>query len=444
MTGEPSDPDAAGPPAAGPPAAGPPAAGLGPRAGILIAAAFLTASALGFVLLGVLARWLTQEQNAQFLAIWGLVFGIGGALSAVEQEIVRLATTAHLEGRRTSGRALQVTGLAIVVALAAVVAITLLPGVGEVLRASLLVCALVFLATGGFAVLCLSRAVLLGSAQVVPYVVVVVGEALLRLVLAAVFFLGGVTPGLGLATLVIVIGCFGWVPVIKQVAARIDWRGGRSSSRSVASTVGALGLANGLQTLQVTAFPAVASAVLGTSAAMASVFGGVTMARLPLVALAPVQAMAVPIATRLIRTGRHAELLRLVGVLSAAGAAAAALAWLGGWLLGPWALRVYMGEAYVIAPAVIATLLAASCILAVALLEVAALIALENYWAAVLVWAVAGAGLLAALVLVPGALDVRAAAGVATGALIAWAVASAAVATAARRRPSAAEVTPAG
>ncbi len=154
-------------------AAEPGSQGLRGRSGLLIAGAFFSASLLGFVLLGVVSRWLSQEQNAQFLALWGLVFGIGSALSAVEQEIVRLATNAHIDGTRVPGRALQVTGLAIAVAVLAVGVIAFLPGVGELLRQSLLVAALVFVATGGFAVQCLSRAVLLGTNQVVAYVSVV-------------------------------------------------------------------------------------------------------------------------------------------------------------------------------------------------------------------------------------------------------------------------------
>ena len=408
--------------------------GLGRRSGLLIAVAFFTASALGFVLLGVVSRWVTPEQTAQFLALWGLVFGIGSALSAVEQEIVRLATNAHLDRVRVPGRALQVTGLAIAIAVVVVLVIALLPGVGELLRQSVLVAALVFVATGGFAVQCMSRAVLLGTNQVTAYVSVIVLEALLRLVLAAVFVLGGVAPTLGLAALVIVIGCFGWVPVVGRVLRQLSTDTSGSSLRSVGSAVGALGLANGLQSVQVTAFPAVASAILGISAAMAPVYGAVTLARLPLVALAPVQAMAVPVATRLIRSGRMGDLLGLVAKLSAGGFACAALALGGGWLLGPWALRLYMGPGYDIAPAVIALLLAASCVLAVALLIVAALIALERYWTAVTVWLVAGIAVVLTLAAAPLAPDMRAAAGVVVGALVSWAAASVAVTREARRR----------
>jgi hypothetical protein len=51
---------------------------------VSVSGAFLVASALGFVLLGLVGRWLPPAGNARFLAIWGLVFGLGGALSTVE------------------------------------------------------------------------------------------------------------------------------------------------------------------------------------------------------------------------------------------------------------------------------------------------------------------------------------------------------------------------
>lgn len=408
--------------------------GIGPRSGLGIAAAFFTASALGFILLGVLARWVTREQNAQFLALWGLVFGIGSALSAIEQEIVRLATNSHIDGTAVPARAIQVVGLAVLVAGAVLMAILMLPGVGELLRTSLIVCLLVFLATGGFAVQCLSRAVLLGTGQVGSYVTVVICEATFRLVLVLLFLFVGVSPTLAVTTLVIAIGCFGWIPVFHRVTSQLSWSGQRSSMRSVGSTVGALGLANGLQSLQVTAFTALAPAVMGTSAAIAPVLGAATMARLPLVALTPVQAMAVPIATRMVREGRERQLLVLVAKLSAGGAICSAIALVAGWLFGPWALRIYMGESYVIAPAVVATLLAAGCVLAVALLEAAAIIALERYWTAALVWAIGALSLTLTMAFTPGGPDVRVAAGVSVGAVVSWLLATVAVTREARRR----------
>src|SRR5687768_15661634 len=39
-----------------------------------IAAAFMLASALGLVQLSLVARWLTPAMNAEFLALWGLIF----------------------------------------------------------------------------------------------------------------------------------------------------------------------------------------------------------------------------------------------------------------------------------------------------------------------------------------------------------------------------------
>ena len=43
----------------------------------LLSVSFFAASALGLLLLVVVARWLTPTENLQFQAVWGLVFAFG-------------------------------------------------------------------------------------------------------------------------------------------------------------------------------------------------------------------------------------------------------------------------------------------------------------------------------------------------------------------------------
>ena len=73
-------------------------AGRGPG---LIGAAVISSSALGFLLLSVLARWLPPATYATFLSVWGLVFGLGSAVGAIEPELARQATRARLAGNRS-------------------------------------------------------------------------------------------------------------------------------------------------------------------------------------------------------------------------------------------------------------------------------------------------------------------------------------------------------
>ena len=394
------------------------------RSSLGVVAAFASASLLGFVLLGILARWLSPEQNAQFLAIWGLVFGFGSALSAIEQEIVRVATRAHITGTKVPMRTIQVTGLAMAVALAALAVFVLLPGMGTVVRISAGVLLLSFVSVGGFAMLCLSRGVLLGTGQLRSYIFVVVAEAGFRALLAAVCYFGQLTPSLGLATATIAIGCFGWLPVIVQLVRVIDWGGPLDRLGQVARAVGLLGTANGLSALMLTAFPTLITMVTGSVAGLATLFGAVTLARIPLVALGPVQALAVPVATRLVVQGRQAELRRLLLRIGALAWAAALLVAAGGWLLGPWALRVYMGAHYQAEPWLMALLLASSCVIAAALLQVAALVAMQRYRDAVFTWVITDACAVAVLASPLADMVVKGATAFATGSVIAWLVSS--------------------
>lgn len=409
------------------------------RSSLGVVAAFASASLLGFVLLGILARWLSPDQNAQFLAVWGLVFGFGSALSAIEQEIVRVATRARLAGTKVPLRTIQVTGLGLGVALGVLAVFALLPGVGAVLRISASVLVLSFVAVGGFAMLCLSRGVMLGTGQMGRYIAVVVAEAGFRTILAAAFLLGRVTPSVGLATATIVIGCFGWVPVIVALVKAVDWRGRRDPVTEIAGAVGALGAANGLSAMMLTGFPTLVTVVTGSAAGLATLFGAVTLARLPLVALGPVQALAVPIATRLVAEGRAAELRRLMLRIGALAWAAALLVAAGGWLLGPWGLRVYMGEHYRAEPWLMALLLASSCVIAAALLQVAALVAMQRYRDAVVTWLVTDLCAIAVLAAPLAGTVVKGAAAFASGSVVAWLVSALLVLRAVRRQQTPAQ-----
>lgn len=403
------------------------------RKSLLVAGAFFTASLLGFALLAIIARWLTPDQNAQFLAVWGLVFGFGAALSAVEQEIVRLATRARLTGDKVPARAVQVTALAGGAALSVLAILAFVPGVGQIVRLSAAVTLLTFIATGGFAMLCLSRGALLGSGQIRRYALVVVAEALGRVLLAAACYFGHVQASIGLATAAIAIGCFGWVPWLGSVARVIDWRGPREPMGAIVKVVGALGLGNGLAAIMLTTFPTLVTTVIGSAAGLGTLFGAVTLARVPLVALTPIQALAVPIATRLVVEGKHDQLRRLVVKIGAVAWGAGAITALVAWFIGPWALQVYLGDQYQASPAMMAVLLASSCVIAAALLQVAALVSMQRYRDVVASWLLADA--MAVVVLFVGRADPQTAgvAAFALGSILAWALSATLVMRAARR-----------
>lgn len=369
--------------------------------------ALVISSVLGFVLLGVVARWLPPDDNAAFLSVWGIVFGFGSLISASEQEIARQATHAKLEGTPVPAGVAQYALIGLVGSVVALGFILAFPWGAAVFRGSVVSVLLTLLAVGGFTVQFLARGVFMGTGQITRYIVVLLLESLLRIVLAGALVLAAVPPSLPMAIAAIVVGSFGWLPVVRGLWRSVNWRSGLSPWRTVMERIGTLSLANGLSSLVLTAFPTLVTAVLGSSRGLAVLFGVVTVSRVPLVMASPVQAMAVPLAVRALKGGRAHQLSALQVRLGLGATVAAALAGVGGYFLGPWGMRVFMGPRYEAPPLMVALLLAASCYMAVALLQAAVFVALERYWLVVATWAVAVGLAIASLLAYPGADEER-------------------------------------
>lgn len=402
-----------------------------------IGIALIAASGLGFVLLGLMGRWLGRDDNAAFLTLWGLVFGFGSVISAIEQEIARQATAAALAGRRTPGSVAQLAAIALGVCLAALAVVAVLPIGGATLRGSAAITLLAFAALAGFTGQFLARGVFLGARQTGRYVAVLVAEAGLRVVLAGALFFGDAAPSLTLAVACIVVGCFGWLPLAPALARSVDWGAGHEPWRAAGGRVGALALANGLSSLVLTAFPTLVTAVIGSAAGLADLFGVVTASRVPLVLVSPIQALAVPLAVRALHAGRVAQLGSLQLRVGAGAVASAAVLGAAGWLLGPWAMRVFLGEKYAdVSPALVAWVLATSALLAAALLQAAVFVALERYRLVVLTWLVAVVAAVGAL-LWPGAPEARGMAAFVAASVVAFAASGALLQRAVRTRVAA-------
>ncbi|QIK71726.1 hypothetical protein G7070_04865 [Propioniciclava coleopterorum] len=167
---------------------------------------------------------------------------------------------------------------------------------------------------------------------------------------------------------------------------------------------------------------------------MATLFAVVTLSRVPLVLLSPVQAMAVPLAVEAIHGGRVAAL----GSLQRRGAllftAAAALLGAGGFLLGPWAVQIFAGPSYQADPWLVALALGASAFMAGALLQAAVFIALERHIHVVTTWASAVAATVLVLVGAPGGREQVGLAAFVTASLVAYLVSGVLLRVALRRR----------
>ena len=389
------------------------------RQAVSVSAVFLVSSGLGFVLLALVARWLPPADNARFLAIWGLIFGLGSALSAVEQTASRRSAHASMEGRAVPRGVVQSALLAWLMSVAAVVVVLVVTPAARHFVGSLVVALLVLLALSGFSAQFLSRGIFLGTQQVGLFLVVLLVEAGARTTLVATFLIGGLTPSLELAVTTIVIGCFAWIPVAGHLVRRVDWSGAPDRWRSAFGTVAALSVANGLTALMVAGYPALVGGVVGDVSDLATLFGVLTLSRVPLVLLAPLQTMAVPLVTRVVVAGEVSRLRGLMVRISLCAAAAATVLGCVGYAFGPWAVRVFMGAEYDPPRTVVAVVLAGTCMLAAALLQSAVLIALGHVWRLAALWLLGDLVAVMAILLLPGSAETGATAGFVAAALVA-------------------------
>ena len=144
----------------------------------LLSVSFFTASALGLLLLVVVARWLGLEENLHFQAVWAIIFTFASVLGSLEAEVTRQSTTASLEGRRTPVGAVQAVGLAALASVVVLAVFLATPSGREVVDGSVPVLVLTLLSLVNFTILILARGVLLGAHALRAYSAVLVGEAL--------------------------------------------------------------------------------------------------------------------------------------------------------------------------------------------------------------------------------------------------------------------------
>lgn len=363
--------------------------------------ALIIASGLGFVLIGIVGRWLPPDDNALFLSVWGVVFGFGSVLSATEQEISRQAAVARLAGRRAPTSVLQWAALGLAISSLGLAIVTFLMW-DRIFAGSPGLVALTFTAALGFTGQFLTRGLFLGAGHTRGYAWVIVLEAFVRVVPAALLLAGGVHPRVVLAVASVVVGCWSWVVFSRRVVRSIEFWSGGQPWRQVAGRLGTLAGANALSSLVLTAFPTLVTAVIGSPAGLAVLFGVVTLSRVPLVLVSPLQAMMVPLAVDLLHAGRGRDLLTLQAKGAAALAVAAAILGGGGWALGPWAIRLFLGPQYEAGPAMVAIAVSMSAVMGLALLQAAVFIALERYALVGITWGSAVVGAVAALAWFPG------------------------------------------
>jgi O-antigen/teichoic acid export membrane protein len=363
--------------------------GVGRSAG-KIGIAILVGSVLGYVLTVVVARILSPAEYAVFMTFWGLLFGLGSALSPLEQELARLSTHAKIAGRKPGTDVVRSLGVATVVVVL-VGAVLLIPGVNSQLFADHYTLGVIVLVGGiAFAVQFAIRGLLIGQDEISAYswlLVIEAGVRPLAVGVLVVLALSGMIP----FAIAVALGSFAWLAFAHRVPSQIDRATPSESWGEVAKRVLVLLLGAALTASVITGYPAMVRILApgGDETQLGVFFATLAVSRIPLLLFASIQALAVPVVVRLSSSGDGLAKLRRVLVLGSFGAlvlaaAAAAISL----PIGPWLVKLLYGPKYIAPAWVVAGLMWSAVILAAVQLLVAVLVANKRVGGVLLTWAI--------------------------------------------------------
>lgn len=352
-------------------------------------------SAAGYALLVIAGRALEPAEFALFVAFWGVLFGIGSSLSTIEQDTARVAASTRAEAHGPTDPAAHAVTTAAAFLGSTVAALTVLPPVSARLYGAdgAAMGWLVVAAAAGFAMQFAVRGLLIGIGDVRRYSLLVMLEAMLRLALLVPLLLAGRVQ-LWTAGVAVALGSFAWVAWARRARSVLP---GPAVSAAVwlraVRRAGSLMVAAALSAAVITGYPTVV-ALLTTSAPSAAggaVFAALTISRVPLLLVSPVQAMTVPWVVRASAgrggagwtVGRAAVVGTVATVLCSLGGAAVA------YVAGPSVVRMVYGPDYVVPAGAVAVLVASAFVLAWVLVLCAALLALDGRRDMTIVWAAA-------------------------------------------------------
>lgn len=369
-----------------------------------LSVAVAVSSIIGVALLAIIGRLLSPSDNGLFVAFWGVMFGLASSLSTVEQEAARQTAQSTSTGEPPIRRVALAAGLIATT----VAALTLLPPISDRLYGdphSPLGFLVVF-TTVGFSFQFVVRGVLIGAGHVRSYAGLLIVEAGSRLLLLlAVWATIGLT--VGSAAAAVAVGAFAWIfwgpralaltkaaPMVHDIPS-----GWRTPFTRAASLMVAAGLTASL----ITGYPAVVAffADGDPGAAVGAVFAALTVSRVPLLFVAPLQALAVPTVVRWRQDGSSSNPHTIIIKALAITLLAASVGAVATWFLGPWAVTVVYGPKYIVAPGAVAGLAFSACILGLLQLISAALVAFGSYRSMIIVWAAALASTVAWLFFSP-------------------------------------------
>ena len=377
-----------------------PQRGSGAPSAVLAAAA--VSGVAGYVVLVVVARYLTPAANAEFLVFWGALFGMFGVLIGVATETTRAVHSASRQPGRAGARVLPEVVL-LATGLVAVLGATGLLWAPRVLGSEWpqLLAALL---TGSllFAGHCFVAGSAAGRGQWTTYSLFVGSEAVARLVLVGAAVLVGALVG-GLAWAV-ALACGAWLLLSLLPVARIRTAvavTGDVSRTGLRGRLVAACTASGASSLLLVGFPVLLRLTTPDQvfAGAAPLILAVSLSRAPL--LVPLNAYQNVVVTRVVSHGvgalRHTTALLIGATALGAGAAV---------LIGPALLRVINPE-YDVSGVVFGLLVVAAGLVGSLTLTGAASIALDHHTAYLVGWVAATAVSTLLLLVLPFPLETR-------------------------------------
>ncbi|MEU7788516.1 hypothetical protein [Amycolatopsis sp. NPDC049159] len=359
---------------------------------------------LGYVLTVACQRLLSPQDYAVFVTFWGLVMGLGSALSPLEQELSRQSAVAALTGGKAGRPALRAVAVGVLVAAVFSLAL-LIPPVNDRLFGGDLALPLIVLA-GGVAFACQfgTRGLLIGQHKVKAFSLLVVAEPAIRALVLGVLFVSVAYNVVSLA-IAVAAGSFAWLLFARPARQLLDPHVEGDGWGVTGRRMGMLLVGAALTAAVITGYPALVGLLApgGDRDRVGALFAALVIARLPLTLIGPVQSLAVPFVVRLSVTeeGRH-KLRRVLALGAAASLVLAALGALVGLWLGPWAVRFVSGPEYDIDGWSVAGLVWSSVLLVPMQLLTAVLVARTQARLVLVTWAIVTGTASLLLVLLPG------------------------------------------
>lgn len=384
-----------------------------------IGISLLIAIGLGYVFSFLTPRLLGPVDNAVFASFWGILMGLGSALSPLEQELSRQSAVAAVDGKKAGKPALRALTVG-AIGVAVVAAITLaVPVLSERLYGGHLELGVITLC-GGLAFACqfATRGLLVGHNAIRPYSGLVIAEAAVRAVLLGLVVVAGVT-GMTSLAIAAAAGSFAWLLFLRPARRLVDPALDGEGWRPVSSRMLLLLLGAGLTASVITGYPALVNLLApgGDETKMGVLFATLQVSRVPLLLLSPLQALAVPVVVRLSGSAEGTHRLRRLLALGTLGTlVVGAAGTVAGLFLGPWLVQLLFGAKYAGAEGWwVAGMVWGAVLLTALQLMTAVLVARTQANRVLVTWAVVAVTTALVLTLVPGDTVLRAVLGLAAG-----------------------------